>query len=176
MEERKMNSVTITDVDQEVLQEMLRFIYTGKAANLERMADDLLAAADKVIFFIYCPVMFVIFEWLYDPRVIVITISRRTGNLVESFLIWLYSHLKIVCTVYKLELLRKVVIKTVVYARDTLSRTSLSIFQNALCEDRIFEFHYQLDTQRFCVTRFLFLISDAHSEDCITELPVFRKP
>ena len=26
---------------------MLRFIYTGKAANLERMADDLLAAADK---------------------------------------------------------------------------------------------------------------------------------
>jgi speckle-type POZ protein len=27
---------------------MLRFIYTGKAANLEKMADDLLAAADKV--------------------------------------------------------------------------------------------------------------------------------
>jgi hypothetical protein len=27
---------------------MLRFIYTGKAPNLEKMADDLLAAADKV--------------------------------------------------------------------------------------------------------------------------------
>jgi hypothetical protein len=27
---------------------MLRFIYTGKATNLEKMADDLLAAADKV--------------------------------------------------------------------------------------------------------------------------------
>ncbi len=37
----------ISDVDHEVFREMLRFIYTGKAANLERMADDLLAAADK---------------------------------------------------------------------------------------------------------------------------------
>ena len=34
-------------MDHEVFREMLRFIYTGKAANLERMADDLLAAADK---------------------------------------------------------------------------------------------------------------------------------
>ena len=30
------------------MREMLRFIYTGKAPNLEKMADDLLAAADKV--------------------------------------------------------------------------------------------------------------------------------
>lgn len=48
MEERKLNRVAITDVDHEVLKEMLRFIYTGKASNLEKMADDLLAAADKV--------------------------------------------------------------------------------------------------------------------------------
>lgn len=48
MEERKHNRVDITDVDNEVLREMLRFIYTGKALNLEKMADDLLAAADKV--------------------------------------------------------------------------------------------------------------------------------
>lgn len=48
MEERKHNRVAIMDVDHEVLREMLRFIYTGKAANLEKMADDLLAAADKV--------------------------------------------------------------------------------------------------------------------------------
>ncbi|CAH2008635.1 unnamed protein product [Acanthoscelides obtectus] len=47
MEERKHNRVDITDVDHEVLREMLRFIYTGKASNLEKMADDLLAAADK---------------------------------------------------------------------------------------------------------------------------------
>lgn len=48
MEERKHNRVEIQDVDHEVLREMLRFIYTGKATNLEKMADDLLAAADKV--------------------------------------------------------------------------------------------------------------------------------
>lgn len=49
MEERKQNRVAISDVDHDVLKEMLRFIYTGKAPNLEKMADDLLAAADKVI-------------------------------------------------------------------------------------------------------------------------------
>lgn len=48
MEERKQNRVAISDVDHEVLKEMLRFIYTGKAPNLDKMADDLLAAADKV--------------------------------------------------------------------------------------------------------------------------------
>lgn len=51
MEERKQNRVAISDVDHDVLKEMLRFIYTGKAPNLEKMADDLLAAADKVIFY-----------------------------------------------------------------------------------------------------------------------------
>ena len=48
MEERKLGRVEITDVDHEVMREMLRFVYTGKAPNLDRMADDLLAAADKV--------------------------------------------------------------------------------------------------------------------------------
>ena len=48
MEESKQNRVDITDVDHEVMREMLRFIYTGKAPNLDKMADDLLAAADKV--------------------------------------------------------------------------------------------------------------------------------
>ncbi|ESN98578.1 hypothetical protein HELRODRAFT_101749 [Helobdella robusta] len=47
MEERKQNRVEITDVDQDVLYEMLRYIYTGKAPNLNKMADELLAAADK---------------------------------------------------------------------------------------------------------------------------------
>ncbi|XP_018024879.1 protein roadkill isoform X2 [Hyalella azteca] len=47
MEERKHNRVEIMDVEPEVLHEMLRFIYTGKSNNLTRMADDLLAAADK---------------------------------------------------------------------------------------------------------------------------------
>ncbi len=31
-----------------MLREMLRYVYTGKAPNLDKMADDLLAAADKV--------------------------------------------------------------------------------------------------------------------------------
>jgi speckle-type POZ protein len=53
MEEKKQNRVEITDMDHEVLREMLRFIYTGKATNLEKMHDELLAAADKVCPFIY---------------------------------------------------------------------------------------------------------------------------
>lgn len=42
------NRVEINDVDPEVFKEMMRFIYTGKAPNLDKMADNLLAAADKV--------------------------------------------------------------------------------------------------------------------------------
>ena len=49
MEEKKQNRVEIIDMDKDVLSEMLKFIYTGKSTNLEKMADDLLAAADKVI-------------------------------------------------------------------------------------------------------------------------------
>ncbi|XP_036337467.1 protein roadkill-like [Rhagoletis pomonella] len=47
MKERKQNNVVIQDIDHEVLKEMLCFIYTGKAPNLEQMAEVLLAAADK---------------------------------------------------------------------------------------------------------------------------------
>jgi len=49
MEENKNNRVDIKDVEHDVLREMLRFIYTGNTANLEDMAGDLLAAADKVL-------------------------------------------------------------------------------------------------------------------------------
>lgn len=35
-------------MDPDVFKEMMGFIYTGKAPNLEKMADNLLAAADKV--------------------------------------------------------------------------------------------------------------------------------
>ncbi|XP_011881721.1 PREDICTED: speckle-type POZ protein A-like [Vollenhovia emeryi] len=47
MKGKKTNQVDIDDMDPEVLEEMLRFIYTGKAMNLEKMADGLLAASDK---------------------------------------------------------------------------------------------------------------------------------
>jgi len=42
------NRVEINDVDPEVFKEMMRFIYTGKAPNLEKMAANLMAAAVKV--------------------------------------------------------------------------------------------------------------------------------
>lgn len=48
MEERKQNRVAITDIDPDVMREMLSFIYTGRAPNLSNMADELLAASDKV--------------------------------------------------------------------------------------------------------------------------------
>ena len=47
MEEAKHGRVEVKDVDSEVMDQMLRFIYTGKAPDLERMAAELLAAADK---------------------------------------------------------------------------------------------------------------------------------
>ena len=43
------NRVEISDLDLEVLQEMLTYIYTGKAPNLKKIADSLLSAADKVL-------------------------------------------------------------------------------------------------------------------------------
>ena len=42
------NRVEIQDLEQPVMQEMLEYMYTGKAPNLDKMADDLLSAADKV--------------------------------------------------------------------------------------------------------------------------------
>ncbi|KAK1336210.1 hypothetical protein QTO34_004014 [Cnephaeus nilssonii] len=47
MEDSKKNPVEIIDVEPSVFKEMMCFIYTGKAPNLDTMADGLLAAADK---------------------------------------------------------------------------------------------------------------------------------
>ena len=44
------NRVVIEDVDSDVMREVLRFIYTGKANSIDKMADLMLAAADKVKF------------------------------------------------------------------------------------------------------------------------------
>lgn len=57
MEEKKQNRVDITDVEHGVMKEMLKFIYSGKSPELEKMADELLAAADKVC---STPITFVI--------------------------------------------------------------------------------------------------------------------
>lgn len=53
LEENKQGFVSITDLDIDVLREMLRFIYTGKVTKLDTMADSLLAAADKVNSILY---------------------------------------------------------------------------------------------------------------------------
>uniref|UniRef100_A0A1A9W5K7 BTB domain-containing protein n=1 Tax=Glossina brevipalpis TaxID=37001 RepID=A0A1A9W5K7_9MUSC len=47
MEESQINRIVVSDIDYDVLKEMLKFIYTDKAPNLDEMAHDLLAAADK---------------------------------------------------------------------------------------------------------------------------------
>lgn len=47
MEEKRQNRVEITDIEPDVFEEMLYFIYTGKSRNLENTASDLLVAADK---------------------------------------------------------------------------------------------------------------------------------
>ena len=45
------NKVQIEYVDPDVMKEVLRFIYTGKSNSIDKMADLLLAAADKVKLF-----------------------------------------------------------------------------------------------------------------------------
>lgn len=47
MTEARSDRVEINDVEPEVMKELLRFMYTDNAPNLDRMADELLAAADK---------------------------------------------------------------------------------------------------------------------------------
>lgn len=47
------NRVKIDDVEPEVMNEVLRFIYTGKISGIEKMLDLLLAAADKVRIILY---------------------------------------------------------------------------------------------------------------------------
>ncbi|UJR33539.1 hypothetical protein I4U23_020981 [Adineta vaga] len=47
MLETERSRVEIEDIDGDIMFEILRFIYTGKAQNMEKLADALLSAADK---------------------------------------------------------------------------------------------------------------------------------
>lgn len=47
MRERKHNMAEVEDVDCDVMGELLRFVYTGKSPSLNKMADSLLAVADR---------------------------------------------------------------------------------------------------------------------------------
>lgn len=46
-EERALNRLDLTDVEHDVLREMLRFIYTDRAPNMQGIAGDLLIAAHR---------------------------------------------------------------------------------------------------------------------------------
>ncbi|XP_065205304.1 speckle-type POZ protein B-like isoform X15 [Planococcus citri] len=45
--EKELNRVEIEDISEQVVDEMLKYIYTGKCLNLKKFAEGLLAAADK---------------------------------------------------------------------------------------------------------------------------------
>merc|ERR1719309_195998 len=47
MQEAKNNEVIIKDIDAEVMEELLRFVYTNKVQDITKIAKALLAAADK---------------------------------------------------------------------------------------------------------------------------------
>ncbi|XP_065205269.1 protein roadkill-like [Planococcus citri] len=47
MKENELNRAEITDVKEDVMNEILKFIYTGQCENVDKLADGLLAAADK---------------------------------------------------------------------------------------------------------------------------------
>lgn len=49
-EESEKNEVNITDVDAEIFEQLLKYIYTSKIPPMETNAVELLIAADKVIF------------------------------------------------------------------------------------------------------------------------------
>lgn len=47
MKENKSNQIEITDIDEEIIEEMLYYMYTEKFKNLDRLAIHLLGVADK---------------------------------------------------------------------------------------------------------------------------------
>ncbi|CAH8566772.1 unnamed protein product [Heterobilharzia americana] len=47
MEESRANRVEITDMEPDTVAEILRYIYTGQVVGMDRLAHELLAAADK---------------------------------------------------------------------------------------------------------------------------------
>lgn len=47
MEESRANRVEITDMEPDTLAEVLRYMYTGQVVGLDKLAHELLAAADK---------------------------------------------------------------------------------------------------------------------------------
>jgi len=80
MEEKKLGRVEILDVDHEVMEEMLRFIYTGEAPNLDKMADDLLAAADKVC------ISVLVIDVLVSLSITILVVCARNTEITSTVL------------------------------------------------------------------------------------------
>ena len=53
MVEKETNRVKIDDIDSDVMNEVLRFMYTGKTSAIENTPDLILFAADKVSIFYF---------------------------------------------------------------------------------------------------------------------------
>lgn len=83
MLEQKCSVVNITDLSSEELEEMLRYIYTGKVLNLKRMGVALLAVADKVFPSIYLDYRNVHF--------FAVRFKRSERNLREILRLWTVS-------------------------------------------------------------------------------------
>ncbi|XP_058805412.1 speckle-type POZ protein-like [Phymastichus coffea] len=49
LEEKKVNVIEINNYDQKIVKEMLRYIYTGKVENLNKLAKDILPAANEYV-------------------------------------------------------------------------------------------------------------------------------
>ena len=63
--------VEIKDLSPEIFGEMLEYIYTGRSPNLERLANSLLSAADKVINLLTYPISEVLnYFWAWNFYVV----------------------------------------------------------------------------------------------------------
>ena len=63
----------ILDVDFPVLKEMLHYIYTGSAPNIDSMAEALIAAADKVGLAFNQVLLIIHFTFLVDSTFVLMT-------------------------------------------------------------------------------------------------------
>ena len=89
MKERQHNRVEIEDMDPDVMADMLRFIYMGKAPNLDSMAADLLAAADKYALERYVLCVYYLFFFDCELRlkilnVCILYVLRRLSHTISN--------------------------------------------------------------------------------------------
>uniref|UniRef100_A0A8D3C4S0 Speckle type BTB/POZ protein n=1 Tax=Scophthalmus maximus TaxID=52904 RepID=A0A8D3C4S0_SCOMX len=82
-EESEENRVEINDAEPDVFKETMCFIYTGKAPNLDKMADDLLAANDKVQSVRACVTLCASAENAADVLVLADQLKTRAADFIN---------------------------------------------------------------------------------------------